>query len=112
MIGSPRSVMARKRARRSERGMRGMVLSPGASPREAAAEQAAEFGDDIGGKVRIVDVRGGADEPARGGLPHGRFQRLEQLRVGRRIRERSARRIECQTPPSGRKKRTGPSMRL
>src|SRR6202034_1368414 len=94
MMGSPRAFIARKRARMSDREMRGMNLSLRTPAGEAAAEQTAEFGDDFRGKARVVDVRGQADEAARACLPNGRFERPEQLFVGVRIGERPARRIE------------------
>ena len=49
-----------------------------------------------------------ADKLAIAGLAHAALQRGKQRRVRLRIPERLAR----ETPPSGKKKRTGPSIRL
>src|SRR6476660_3670808 len=94
MMGSPRAFMARKRARMSERGTRGMSLTLGPPPGQPAAEQPPELGDDRRREARIVDVLRHADEPARARLPNGRFERAEQFFIGIRIRERAARRVE------------------
>src|SRR5436305_12078968 len=95
IIGSARAFMARKRARMSERGTRGMSLSLGPPAPEPAAEQPPELGDDLGREARIVDVLRHADEPARASSADGRVERAEQFLVGIRIRERAARCVEC-----------------
>src|SRR6516162_2674181 len=85
IMGWPCAFMARKRARMSERLMRGITSTSRAAPSEPRAEQAAELGGDLGGEARVVDVFRHADEAARTRLPHGRFQRAEQLRIRSRI---------------------------
>src|SRR6476620_6446068 len=79
IIGSPRAFMARKRARMSERGTRGITLNLGLPAGEPATKQPPKFGNDCSGEARIVDVLRHADETARAGLPNRRFERTEQL---------------------------------
>src|SRR5271155_2004026 len=85
MIGWPCAFMARKRARMSERGMRGMRLSPRSPAAEPIAEQPAELGGDFRRKARIVDVLRHANEAACAGLPNRCLERAEKLSVGVRI---------------------------
>src|SRR5271169_6741292 len=94
MIGWPCAFMARKRARMSERGMRGMRLSLRAPSAEPVAEQPAELGGDFRRKARIVDMLRHTDEAARAGLPNRRLERTEQLRVGVRIGKWTTGRVE------------------
>ena len=69
----------------SERGMRGMRLSPRSPSTEPVAEQPAELGGDFRREARIVDVLRHADEATRAGLPNGRLERAEKLGVCVRI---------------------------
>src|SRR6516164_10327458 len=86
MIGSPRAFMARKRARMSERGIRGMALPSCPPAGEAPTDKPAEFGYDFRREPRVVDVRARPDEAARTCLLNSRFKRAEQLLVGIWIR--------------------------
>jgi len=70
-----------------------MRTTLGPAAREPAAEQPAEFSDDLGGEARIVDVLGHADKAAGGSLPNRGIQRPEQFFVGVEVRKRPTRRI-------------------
>src|SRR5215831_17894971 len=82
MIGSPCALIARKRARISERAMRGIALPPGSAAAEPRAEHAAEFVDDLRREIRFIDVLAQPNESARCGLPHRCFERSEKLLIG------------------------------
>src|SRR6516162_3554559 len=81
IMGWPFAFIARKRARISERWIRGITSTSCAAPSEPRAEQAAKLGGDLRGETRVVDMFRHADETARTGLTQGRFQRTEQLGI-------------------------------
>src|ERR1700678_3492345 len=78
----------------SERGMRAMLLSPRAPPREPATKQAAEFRNDLRRELRIVDMRRHANETARRRLSNGCFKCAKQFLVCTGICKRPPGRIE------------------
>src|SRR5271154_3380747 len=85
MIGWPCAFMAWKRASMSERGMRGMRLSPRSPAAEPIAEQPAKLRGDFRRKAWIVHVLRHSNEAACAGLPDRRLERAEKLGVGVRI---------------------------